>query len=98
DTAEAIRDRLLPLADIATPNRYELDWLTGDVCADTPAMITAAREAGPAAMVVTSAPADNGKIGNLLVEADNAWLAAHEVIDRPPNGLGDMTAALILAH
>lgn len=98
DTAEAIRDRLLPLADIATPNRYELDWLTGDVCADTPAMITAARKAGPAAMVVTSAPAGNGKIGNLLVGADGAWLAAHEVIDRPPNGLGDMTAALILAH
>src|SRR5690606_38585310 len=28
-TAEAMRDLLLPLADIATPNRYELEWLCG---------------------------------------------------------------------
>lgn len=97
-TAEAIRDTLLPLADIATPNRYELDWLTGEMSANTATMIATARKAGPAAMVVTSAPAGDGRIGNLLVEADSAWLAAHEVIDRPPNGLGDMTAALILAH
>eukprot|EP01035_Chromulina_nebulosa_P055620 gene55620-76228_t len=29
EIAIAIRDQLLPLADIATPNRYELGWLTG---------------------------------------------------------------------
>ena len=29
ETAEAIRDRLIPLADIATPNLFELGWLTG---------------------------------------------------------------------
>ncbi|MCO6391273.1 pyridoxal kinase PdxY [Aliihoeflea aestuarii] len=97
-TAEAIRDMLLPLADIATPNRYELDWLAGSVSTDRATMIEAARSAGPAAMVVTSAPAGDGRIGNLLVEAGGAWLAAHDVIERPPNGLGDMTAALILAH
>jgi hypothetical protein len=28
-TAAAIRDHLMPLADIATPNRFELGWLTG---------------------------------------------------------------------
>ncbi len=28
-TANGIRDKLLPLADIATPNRFELSWLTG---------------------------------------------------------------------
>ena len=28
ETAEAIRDRLIPLADIATPNLFELTWLT----------------------------------------------------------------------
>ena len=28
-TAEAMRDLLMPLADIATPNRYELEWIVG---------------------------------------------------------------------
>lgn len=97
-TAEAIRDFLLPLADIATPNRHELDWLTGRVSADNREVIEAARMASARTMVVTSAPAGKGRIGNLLVERDSAWLAAHDLMDRPPNGLGDMTAALLLAH
>ena len=29
ETAEAIRDQLLPLASIATPNLFELQWLSG---------------------------------------------------------------------
>ena len=29
ETAEAIRDELLPLATVATPNLFELQWLTG---------------------------------------------------------------------
>ena len=32
ETAEAIRDRLIPLADVATPNLFELTWLTGLRC------------------------------------------------------------------
>ena len=28
-TAAAMRDRLMPIADIATPNRYELEWMAG---------------------------------------------------------------------
>ncbi|MHB2267581.1 pyridoxal kinase PdxY [Aliihoeflea sp. PC F10.4] len=97
-TAEAIRDKLLPLADIATPNRYELDWLARRASTDTATIVETARTAGPATMIVTSAPAGDGRIGNLLVEQDEAWLAGHEAIDKPPNGLGDMTAALFLAH
>ena len=29
ETATAIRDLLMPIADIATPNRYELEWMSG---------------------------------------------------------------------
>lgn len=63
-----IRDRLLPLADIATPNRFELSWLTGVPLEDNKALMEAALDAGPATMLVTSAfPFMNGSIGNILL-------------------------------
>lgn len=97
--ASAIRDRLLPLADIATPNRYELQWIV-QAELDTPrAVMEAALMAGPPMMLVTSAPAMMaGGIGNLLISPSHAWLAEHRMIERPPNGLGDLTAAVFLAR
>ena len=53
--AVAIRDRLLPLADIATPNRHELEWLAGKSLADNDALVAAAMNLGPKEVVVTSA-------------------------------------------
>lgn len=97
-TAEAIRDRLLPLADIATPNRAELDWLAGKTSGTLEEIAAAARSLPPPAMLVTSAPAGEGRIGNLWVERDTALLASHDIVAQPPNGLGDLTAALLLAR
>lgn len=97
--AAAIRDRLLPLADVATPNRFELEWLTGTRLDDLRSTVAAARAAGPKTMLVTSAPAMiAGGIGNLLVTPSETLLAEHRVIERPPKGLGDLTAALFLAR
>lgn len=93
------RDLLMPLADIATPNRYELEWMTG-VKLETPqAIIEAALDAGPATMLVTSSPALMARhTGNLLVTPTQAMMAEHRIIDTPPNGLGDLTAAVFLAR
>jgi len=97
--AEALRDTLLPIADIATPNRYELEWLAGEKLEDLKAVMSAAFYAGPATMLVTSAPALMARgIGNLLLTPSEALLAEHRTIDRPPNGLGDLTAAVFLAR
>ena len=98
-TAEAIRDRLVPLADVATPNRWELQWLAGGVYETPREVMLAAMGLGPSSMLVTSAPAMMaGGTGNLLVTASEAFLAEHRLIDRPPNGLGDLTAAVFLAR
>ena len=43
ETAEAIRDRLLPLASIATPNLFELQWLTGASATERDEIADAAR-------------------------------------------------------
>ncbi len=99
DVAAAIRDQLMPIADIATPNRYELEWLSGLKLDDMRSTLAAAHEAGPASMLVTSAPAMiAGGIGNLLLTRSEALLAEHRLIAKPPNGLGDLTAAVFLAR
>ncbi|MBY8916377.1 pyridoxal kinase PdxY [Nitratireductor sp. L1-7-SE] len=98
-TAAAIRDRLLPLADIATPNRYELAWLTGIDIDGTETAIRAARKAPPADVMVTSAPASSAdRLANLLVSETEILRAAHDSIPKAPNGTGDLTAALYLAR
>ena len=98
-TAAAIRDRLMPLADIATPNRYELAWMAGAPLPDLKSVMAAALHAGPSTMLVTSAPSMMaGGTGNLLLNGREALLAEHRLIDRPPNGLGDLTAAVYLAR
>jgi pyridoxine kinase len=97
--ATAIRDRLLPLADIATPNRYELQWIVQAQLDTARAVMEAALMTGPPMTLVTSAPAMMaGGIGNLLVTPSHAWLAEHRMIEHPPNGLGDLTAAVFLAR
>lgn len=99
DTAIAIRDHLIPLADIATPNRYELAWMAGAPLETNAAIIDAALSLGPARMAVTSAvPMMAGSIGNLLLSSRNALLAEHRAMDGAPNGLGDLFSALLLAR
>jgi pyridoxine kinase len=97
--AAAIRDRLLPLADIATPNRYELGWLSGATLDTNARIMDAALALGPGRVLVTSAvPMMAGGIGNLLLTGRLALLAEHRMIGDPPNGLGDLTAALFLSR
>jgi pyridoxine kinase len=99
-TAVAMRDVLMPIADVATPNRFELEWMSGGAkLEDLRSVIAAALDAGPRTMLVTSAPAMlAGSIGNLLLTPSEALLAEHRIIDKPPNGLGDLTAAVYLAR
>lgn len=98
-TAAAMRDLLIPIADIATPNRYELAWMAGTPLDDIRAVTQAALTAGPPTMLVTSAPPMmNGSIANFLLTPSQALLAEHRLIERPPNGLGDLTSAVYLAR
>jgi pyridoxine kinase len=99
ETAAAIRDQLIPRASIATPNRFELQWLADTKLDDNTAMLAAARALGPERVLVTSAIAMMaGSTGNLLVSANRALMAEHREIPNPPNGLGDLLAAVFLAR
>ncbi|MEO1379129.1 MAG: pyridoxal kinase [Pseudomonadota bacterium] len=100
ETAKAIRDQLLPLADTATPNRFELSWLLGETEAHSIGEAAdQAQRLGPATVLATSIPAMmKGSVANLLVSAGKAHTAEHRLVDVVPNGTGDLTAALYLAH
>ena len=98
-TAAASRDELLPLADIATPNLFELEWLTGaERLADPNAVIAAAQSLGPASVVVTSARSTDTEIVTLLVTPAGAREFASTRLADIPNGSGDLLDGLLLGH
>jgi pyridoxine kinase len=99
EVAEAIQQQLIPLATIATPNRYELGWMVGRELATNNDIMAGAIELGPRQMMVTSAePMMAGGTGNLYIDQKSALLAEHRAIENAPNGLGDLFAALTLAR
>lgn len=106
ETAAAIRDALLPLADIATPNVYELGWLAAGATSglepgdgdDVTGAVRLARHLPCPRVVVTSAPAlMRGNIASLLVSAGEALLTEHRRIAGQPSGSGDLFAAVFLS-
>ena len=95
--AEAMARELVPLADIVTPNRFELSSLTSKRIESADDAVAAARTLGKAETVVTSVPFAGGRIGSVAVTREGAWAAAAARIDQVPNGSGDLFAALYLA-
>lgn len=91
--------RLLLRADVTTPNRFELAFLTGRPTETMGDLADAARGLGPARVVVTSAPAMmRGKIGTALVSSGEILVAENPLVPRAPNGTGDLFAALFLSR
>ncbi|MGE5267013.1 MAG: bifunctional hydroxymethylpyrimidine kinase/phosphomethylpyrimidine kinase [Deltaproteobacteria bacterium] len=56
ETAAAIRSELIPRASLATPNRFELEWLTGHPISSVPDAVAAARVLPCEAVLATSTP------------------------------------------
>ncbi|MGH6970076.1 MAG: PfkB family carbohydrate kinase, partial [Caulobacteraceae bacterium] len=95
--AEALVRRLVPLADILTPNAWELARLTGRPLAANPADALAdARSLGRPALV-SSVRARDGALATLWVDGAEAWLASHARRAAAPKGTGDLLAAAFVA-
>jgi pyridoxine kinase len=99
--AEFFRDAALPMADIVTPNRFELEFLTGsrigglDEAADAAASL---RAQGPRIVLVTSLDSAPDRLTMLASEAGGAWAVETPRLPAMLNGCGDVTAALFLGH
>lgn len=99
-----LRDRVVPAADILTPNQFELGFLTGTeprTLEETLASVDLIRATGPRTVLVTSVEQPDrpdGTIEMLAVTDDGAWIVQTPLIPMKANGSGDVTAALFTAH
>ncbi len=98
EVATAIRDRLVPLADIVTPNRFELEWLTGTPVTDLVGAQRAAARLGVPSVLATSVPPGGNRIATALIDDREVVFTSTAVHDGVPKGTGDVLAALFLAH
>jgi pyridoxine kinase len=101
--AEFMRERVVPAAQIITPNQFELTALTGlpvSTMADVLEAADAARSLGPELVLITSVVRRDGPpdtIEMVLVAEDGAWLVSTPRLPRTFTGSGDLTAATFLA-
>ncbi len=99
-----LRERVVPRADLITPNQFELGFLTEtepDTLESTMRSVRRAQEMGPSSVLVTSverpdAPEDT--IEMLAVTPEGAWIVQTPRLPIKANGSGDVTAALFSAH
>ncbi len=101
--AGIMRDRLLPMADIATPNPFELGWLTGHSLASLGDLHTARQRlpvAPDARLVVTGCALDDtrpGHIESVILGPDGSSRHPVEHLPIALPGTGDLFAGLIVA-
>ena len=100
--AEFMRQRVVPAAQIITPNQFELTALTGlpvVTMEDVLQAADAARSLGPEIVLITSVVRRDGPpdtIDMVAVDSDGAWLVSTPRLPRSFTGSGDVTAATFL--
>lgn len=97
DVALEIGRALVPLADVITPNRFELSRLAGRPI-DTLADARAAAGGLGCAVLLTSAPAPAGETAAALFTDAGAWTCRHPRRDTAVKGTGDLVAAAFVAR
>jgi pyridoxine kinase len=96
---EFYRDRALALADVVTPNRFELEWLVGGQVRSLPqavAATTALRQCGPDIVLVTSLEIDTSGVAVVAAGPDGVWAVETPRLPIDATGCGDAVAALFL--
>ncbi len=101
--ASVMRDRLLPMADIATPNQFELSWLSGRD-GRTMADMGMARDRlslkGDAHLIVTGCTLSDtpeGEIESLILGPQSVTRHATQRLPFALSGTGDLFSGLVVA-
>jgi pyridoxine kinase len=96
--AAAIGEHLLPLCDLATPNAFELAWLSGEPVETLAEAVAAARVLGVPAVLATSIPASGDRMATLIAGEKGTQACFVPRREMAPHGTGDLLAALYLGH
>lgn len=95
--AEAIRDQLVPLATILTPNAFELSWLTGFPTQNSEEAIHAARTLKVGDVIATSVVKSVSELSTLRIYGEQVEVITSPIETKVPNGTGDYLSGLYLS-
>ena len=101
---EFFRAAAVPMADIITPNHFELDYLSGvegRSTADISRALAIVHRRGPKIILVTSlesAETPGDAVDIAVSQAGTVWRVRTPRLDISVNGAGDTIAALFLVH
>jgi pyridoxine kinase len=95
--AEAIRDKLMPLATILTPNAFELSWLTGLTTDNAEEAVHAARSLNIIEVIATSVVSSADELSTLRITSGEVEAITSPIETEVPNGTGDLLSGLYLS-
>jgi pyridoxine kinase len=98
EAARALAAKLVPLADVIFPNRFELAWLSSQPVTDVASAENAARALGASVTVATSIPASDDGLATVAISPSETRARRDKKLDGVPNGTGDLLAALFTGH
>jgi pyridoxine kinase len=96
--AEAIRDRLLPIADGLTPNAFEAGWLAGMDIQNLGDAERTARHWPDKDVIVTSIPEGGDRLATALFAGGKSIVLSRLRLANVPHGTGDLLSGLLAGH
>ncbi len=96
-SAHGIRDLLLPMADVLTPNRFELSWLSGREVNSPSDAIEAISRLDRPIVAGTSIPDGPASLATVLDARGQAFVGRVEKWNDVPHGTGDIFAGCLTA-
>lgn len=107
ELVDVYKQRVIPLADVLTPNQFEAEQLTGTIVNSIESALeacTALHKLGPSLVFVTSVvsadqPDNMSIVASQCIDGNtHAWSVDFPILPGHFTGTGDLCAALLLAH